>query len=176
MLYAITTLLEDPTWHEILQKIPDGNLLVSSGKIEHQYPHFSWIVSQGLEVEKVFHALDQIAKEAQSFITLSGGTGIFPGEEPAVTLILVRNRMMDKLHKKIWTACARHAMEMKQTYTPEAWIPHVTLLHYGNQKEDYSRFLEGTLYKEIHIQIKVNNLALIFRDGEKSGQLGRFDF
>lgn len=175
MFYAVATLLEQETWHGILKRIPDDKRLVASGKLKTQFIHFSWLVSEKMDIQNTVAAVESIASKTSTFDVVTGGFGIFPGGEPVVTMVLARNPQMTALQKTIWTQCEKHMSSLKQIYSPDAWIPHITLMHHDINRDDICHFLESVLSKEIHFRIKVDNLAIIYRDGNHLGQISRFD-
>lgn len=175
MIYAIATILEEKTWQLILDQIPYDRELITSRKVKGDIPHFSWIVSSGLEIDPVSAGLKILAESKKEFITQNGGMSVFPGEEPAITLSIVRNRKIGEFHQEILDTCEEFILGINSNYLADAWIPHITLLHHGIDKSEYCSFFENCINKEIHFDITVNNIAIIYRDGEQSGLLSKFD-
>jgi 2'-5' RNA ligase len=176
MFFAIATLLDNNTWQGILDQMPEDRELIASHRKKGDVVHFSWIVSNGVELDKVNVKLQAMADSKQIVSTVNGGIGIFPGEDPVATLILVRNQKLNQYQSEIWRTCAKYMVNVNPNYSPDSWIPHVTLIHQGIDNDDFCKFLEDTRHKEIRFRIKVDNLAIIYRDGNESGLVSRYDF
>ncbi len=170
MFYAIATLLNERTWQFILDSLPEGHTLNNGGKIETKFPHFSWLVGKGLDRSAVDKRLKRIAATWKGFPVFSGGFGIFPGEEPVVTINLARSKDLCELQQLIWTECGQYLSDVNMNYSPLKWIPHITLLHHGISSEEYCRFFENNMAKDICFDFKVENICVLYRDNDIVGQ------
>lgn len=176
MFYAIATLLEEEFWQTTLDCLPEGVAWAESGKIETKYPHFSWMVGKGIDQPHIAKKLESISLRNTEFSVMNGGFGIFPGEEPVVTLNLARNENLCILQKMIWNECAPFMSEINMHYSPEAWIPHITLLHHGIHSQEYCQFLERLLHREIQLNLIVKNICVLYRSEMEVGQMHKFSF
>jgi hypothetical protein len=176
MFYAVATLLGKETWQGILNQIPETRDLILSHRPDNEFIHFSWIVSNGINFENVSNSIKRIAESRNKFETSYGGIGIFPGEKPVATFILVRNEMLNMLQSEIWQACEGQMGNVNKHYSPNAWVPHVTLLNQNITDDEYCQFLTTSIHNEIEFKVKIDNIAIIFKDGNKSGILKRFNF
>ncbi len=170
MFYAIATLLEKETWQNILNNLPEGQAWVADGKIEKKFPHFSWMVGGKIDHSLLTEKLERISHTWREFPVINGGIGIFPGNQPVFALNLVRNEALCLLQRAIWDACSPCIQEINMHYSPEAWIPHITLLHYGIQTDQYCQFLKSNLYREFKFTFMVNNLSILYRSDDEIGQ------
>lgn len=175
MFFAIATLVDDLSWERILGMNPAVRDLIVSHHAPQEFVHFSWVVSEEIDKEKTIKSLIDASKSIHPFKVQSGGIGTFPGKIPAVTYIIARNRALDMAHSLIWEKCSGHMGEIKKNYSPDRWIPHITLLHYGLDSRDYCEFLEKSIENEISFSIDVNNLAIIFKDETSAGMLYKCD-
>lgn len=176
MFYAIATLLDDEVWDRILESNPKVRDLILSHRSPQDYAHFSWLVCEEINREKVERSLDEIAGSTPGFDVQSGGIGIFPGTIPAITYILARNELISKTHELIWSRCAANLGKVNVKYSPGLWIPHITLLHYGLESREYCKFLETCIDCEISFSLNVNNLSIIYKDEDSAGLLYKCDF
>jgi 2'-5' RNA ligase len=175
MIFAVASLIEQSVWQKILDSIPKSKVtLVNYDNSE--FAHISWIVSQQMDVMKVEKTLKSISSSQSPLIIPSGGLGIFCGEKPVVTLQLVRNPALNRLHTKVWTNCHEDMEDSKPYYSPEFWMPHVTLMHEELASKDYSELLMNCIYSPIQMEIPLNNLAIIYQDDQNAGVLSCYDF
>lgn len=175
MIFAVASLIEQSVWQKILDSIPKSRIaLVNHDNSE--YAHISWIISQQMDVLKVEKTLKTISSTQSPMLISSGGLGIFSGEKPVVTLQLVRNSSLNILHNKVWTKCHKDMENSKPYYSPDFWMPHVTLLHDEFTTLDYSEFLMSCIYSPIQLDIPLTNLAIMYQDGQNAGVLSRYNF
>jgi 2'-5' RNA ligase len=175
MYYAVATLLGKETWQGILDQNPATREMILAHRGKSDFIHFSWMVSQAINLETVSTSLQSIAETTLEFECMNGGLGVFSGEVPVVTFVLARNKKLANIHAKIWKSCVPNMDMVNKKYSPDAWIPHVTLLHYDLAPEDYCNFIEKSITTNIQFRIMVDNLAIIFKDGNKAGLLTRYD-
>jgi len=55
-------------------------------------------------------------------------------------------------------------------------MPHITLIQDGFSKQDYSEFLNKSIFTPFEIEIPITNLAVLFQDDKNAGMLTHFDF
>lgn len=175
MFYSLATLLNEKNWLRILDQMPDGREIILTQKPDLDLVHISWIVSTGISLEPLAESMDKISKIHTSFNTVSGGIGIFAGQEPVLTLMVARSRKMCEMQFALWEECRRYMTGINNHYSPDAWMPHITLLHQQNRKNEICNTLEKTVNRDISFSVCIDNLSLIYLDKEKAGLLRRFD-
>ena len=175
MFYAVATLIDQPTWQGILdQNSSIRDWFSTHGNEQDIITHFSWLVSQEMQVERVSGLLSDLAERTTQFTCTSGGLGIFPGTVPAITLNLARNIELSRFQEEIWNSCQPYIGNINQKYSPDRWIPHITMLHHGVGSMDYCDFLQKIISNEISFELNVNNLSLIYKDVSSAGQITSF--
>jgi 2'-5' RNA ligase len=175
MIFAVATLIDKVVWKKILDSIPKSRIaLVYHDNLE--FAHISWIVSQQMDVVKVERTLQSISSFQSPIMASSGGLGIFCNENPVITLQLVRNPSLNHLHTKVWTKCHRDMENSKPYYSPDFWMPHVTLLHDEFTQMEYSEFLSNCIFSPIQMDIPLTNLAIMYQDGQNTGVLSYSNF
>jgi len=175
MFYAVATLIDQTTWGRILDKNPAVRELIVSRQIKQEFVHFSWLISEDMDEKKTIKLLDDVAKSTVEFDIQSGGLGIFTGNVPAITYILARNESVTRTHLQLWEKCVGLMGSINMKYSPERWIPHITILHYGLETREYCEFLEKSMDIDVSFTIEVNNLAIIFKDENSAGLLYKVD-
>jgi 2'-5' RNA ligase len=175
MFYAIATLIDQTTWGRILDKNPAIRDLIVSRQNQQEFIHFSWLISEDLDKEKTIKLIEDVAKSTVEFDIQSGGIGIFTGTVPAITYVLARNEAVTRTHLQLWNKSAGIMGSVNIKYSPERWIPHITILHYGLEAREYCEFLEKSIESEVSFTIDVNNLAIIYKDENSAGLLYKVD-
>jgi 2'-5' RNA ligase len=174
MIYAVVSLIREETWQKILELIGNPSEINSQPK-GSEYIHISWLVAQNINIPEFEKTLKNIAKKQTPLLISSGGLGIFGGEKPKITLNLARNASVDKLHSIIWRKSQLLMSEIKQYYSPELWMPHITLVQNGFGKDDYQKIINKLIYTTFQIQVSITNLAILYQDETTAGMLAHFD-
>lgn len=175
MIYAVVSLIDKETWRGILNLMPESRQTIARQN-ETEIIHLSWVVCQQIKEKKLVKDLQNISEHQSVLKISSGGMGIFCGEKPKITLNLARNKKIARLHSKIWNKCQPHMTGIKQYYSPDLWMPHITLIQDGFSKQDYAEFLNKSIYTPFEIEIPITNLAVLFQDDKNAGMLTHFDF
>lgn len=176
MFYAVATLIESKIWNNILVQNENTQRILQRYSSENDPIHFSWLVCQGIDKGQIKEVLEDIAKKIKPFSVQSGGIGIFPGDKPVVTFQLVRNLMVSDIQREIWEKCVPYMDHVNRFYSPDFWIPHITLIHQNIGREVFCQFIENSIFTDVRFSFDVTNLSIIFQDGKKKGILYRFDF
>lgn len=106
-----------------------SDMVQNFGFTAPEFPHFSWQVAVNYQLEQLAEDLQRVALETEPFSIHIAGLGIFPGIQPVLYLSIVRSKKMNLLHEKIWRTCSIHGFELSAYYSPERWIPHLTLAY-----------------------------------------------
>jgi 2'-5' RNA ligase len=138
------------------------------------YPHFSYQVAQGYNVNTLEPILKRIAQTTAPFQVRAAGLGIFTGKSPVLYIPVVRNPALTQFHHAVWSEISGSGSGVVSYYHPENWLPHITIgfgdLHSGN----LSGVIRLLAEREIDWEITVNNLAYIEDTGQ--AQQLRFEF
>lgn len=94
------------------------------------YPHFSFHVADGYDLERIEDRLREMAGEIEPFRVRTSGIGIFTAADPLVIYVaMVRNAVLDRAHHRLWSSIDELASGSFPYYAPDAWVPHITLVH-----------------------------------------------
>ena len=141
------------------------------------FPHFSWHVADHYQQEKVEPALARMAQEARPFTVTTSGLGIFTSKEPIIYVLISKTEKLLHFHKTIWRQVDPQANTSSDFYTPEMWIPHITLAHGDVSREALLCALEELAFIPFIWEVKIENLAVVGQTGTEVGRLiSRFDF
>jgi 2'-5' RNA ligase len=98
-------------------------------------PHFSWHVAADYDPARLKDVLAGIAAQIAPFSVRTSGLGIFSGHNPVIYIPVVKDQALQDLHRRILDAVLPIALIPHPYYTPQAWMPHITLA-YGDVLPD----------------------------------------
>jgi len=136
-------------------------------------PHISYQGATKYKFVKLEGRLQRFAKSSRRFRVRASGLGLFTGFTPTLYIPVVRTPELSKFQFSLWRRIFSTASNVSPYYKPDFWVPHITLA--GGF--DYRRLAEviGRLSrKELELEIVVDNLAVIFYDGETHSLLSKF--
>ena len=141
------------------------------------YPHFSWHVADSYSGEEVQGILQGLSANAKPFTVTTSGLGIFTGQEPVIYILISKTEKLLRFHKSIWKQIQPFANCGSDFYTPDVWVPHITLAHSDVNKQALLCALEELAFVPFSWEIKIENLAVVGQSGVEVGRLiNRFDF
>jgi 2'-5' RNA ligase len=154
------------TWTKLERELGLRGVLVMP------YPHFSYQIAGGYDRAAAETALSRLAEEIAPFEIHTKGLGTFEGPWPVIYVVVKLDSALRALHLRVWDACLAHAANPVSYYRPEAWTPHITLAHGEEQNsvplsgDQVRAVLDMLNPKEFKWAISVDNLALVWDDGE----------
>lgn len=143
-----------------------------------EYPHFSYQVAEGFDLDTLKARLAREATQLASITTRVSGVGIFPGPHPIIFLPVVRTLELSHLHHRLWEISNDAAHQMVTHYHATRWIPHITLAQNDVTHDTLPDVMRWLNDRTFEWEIRVDNLALIYTDGEENKDTGitfRFD-
>lgn len=132
-------------------------------------PHISWQGAECYDFVRIEEMVKKFSQEYQPFSIKTSGLGFFTGQNPILYVTIVKNRTMLDVHKKLWDDTAIHAECMFEHYSPEEWIPHITLAARDLSMKKVECAVKGLIEKDLMFEVTINNLALLF---VKNGEVG----
>ena len=141
------------------------------------FPHFSYQVAEGYDVESVEAVLRETASETAPFKISTAGLGIFNVTHPVLYIPVVRSPALSAFHARLWRSILRVAdSPATRFYQPELWVPHITLAHGDLDYLQLSAIVRAFSERQFHWEINVNNLSMIYDTGTEQGLRCRFNF
>lgn len=175
-LFAVATLLDTDNkpfgraWKEV------DRLCEISGFRASRLPHVSWHVAEGYAMEQTSKMLERIAKNQKNITTHTVGLGIFPQENPVLYLPVCKTPDILNLHHSIWFELDGVSQASSSLYSPEHWVPHITLLSGITDKAIVHKAAEVFSGRTFDFEFVLSNFAVIYKDESQSGITSRFDF
>jgi hypothetical protein len=136
------------------------------------YPHFSWNIAKEYERPAMDWAVAETALETPIFTVRTAGIGLFPAPVPVLFIKVLRDPILDALHKQLWERMQSLGREMSLYYNPENWLPHISLA-YGDltseQVPEVRAWLEAQ--DDYRWEMEINNICYIHEPDGKVGEL-----
>ncbi len=175
---GIASLLNDPwksqveaIWQELEQKCGLIGVRVTP------LPHFTYQVVEAYDLPRLVQIVQKIARQTSSFTVHTTGLGVFTGETPVIYLQLVKNDLLLHFHKVIWDRTKEIAHDANPFYSPDLWIPHITLGYGDVTNFNLGCAMETLAFRELNWEITVDNLTFIGEiDQQVNGNCCTFRF
>lgn len=140
------------------------------------FPHFSYQVAVGYDVEAVGDYLQELTQNTRPFRVRTAGLGVFTLIQPVLYIPIVRSPELSRLHQKLWDDLTKKATGAVNYYDPEMWMPHITLAHGDIDRDKLAEIVRAMSQRSFHWEATVNNLSLIYDTGTKQGLRCRYNF
>jgi 2'-5' RNA ligase len=131
------------------------------GVFAARLPHFSYHVAQDYDTAALHTILQQFNVGRVPFRIHTAGLAIFTGQRPVLYIPIVRTLELSQFQESLWHAVAPAAVAIHRHYSPNNWMPHITLA-YGDLSHaivpEVFRLLSN---RDFAWDIAVDNLALI---------------
>jgi len=171
-MHAIVTVLKQPyytkirqIWYDIEQECGLTGIKITP------IPHFSWHIAQAYDLDQLQSVVRSLAAPMAPFDVKTAGLGIFTGERPVVYIPLVLTSLLSDFHEMVWGRVGKYSQDAGLDYAPESWMPHITLAHADVDPEGMSCLARRLAFIEITWRFQVDNLALVWQDGNQVGEL-----
>lgn len=176
-MHAVVSLL-DPDHYEQVERIWSelSERFGLRGIYRTPYPHFSYQVAAGYDLERLAAALAETAARAAPFRVPTAGLGLFTGPHPVLYIPVVRTPHLAAFHAELWERIAPAATGVSAYYRPEGWVPHITLAEHDLQPASTARAVGFLMERNLYWDVVVDNLALIYDTGTRQELRLRLDF
>lgn len=138
------------------------------------FAHFSYQIADGYAIDRVEEALRSVARSVPRFTVRTTGLGIFTGETPVLHVPVVKSPTLCRLHRRIWDALDTAGSDVSPLYSPDHWMPHITLGHGDLDTENLPAIMALLAGRNFTWEVVIDNLALIYRVGGVRGLHSRY--
>ncbi len=177
-MHGIVSLLNSPAYTQvkaIWQELE--NVCGLSGIKMTPLAHFSWQVAEKYEFEQTREILEELSQASHPFPASASGLGIFTGQVPVVYIPLVKDENLLRFHARLWEETHSVVEGASEYYSPQLWIPHITLAYGDVDAGKLTCALQTLAFKPLDLAILVDNLALVYQADVEEGFLKyRYDF
>ena len=140
------------------------------------YPHFSYQIAQGYNVEQLEPILRRFTSSQAAFQVKTSGLGIFNGPHPVLYIPVVRSSELTAFHQALWPEISTAGSSISDYYHPTNWMPHITIGFGDINKDNLSRIVRSLAERDFNWEVTVDNVALIYDMGTKQELRSRFAF
>jgi 2'-5' RNA ligase len=126
-------------------------------------PHISYHVAGSYNWKGVIGALDELGSRFEPFDILADAVAIFESIPAVVYLTVSDPGPLRDLQEAVFERIARHGHACDAYYTPQTWVPHITIAS-GIDPQEATRLAQSLRSKKIHWKIRIDNLAFMSID------------
>lgn len=165
-MYSITSIFsnqDETIWQDL------NNTCEYGGLHKTAIPHFSWQSAESYQFEPLRVELAQLSTEIGRFSFQTSGIGIFNNKRKIFFLIIVKTRAILEMHEMIWQRTIRYADQVNLHYSPENWIPHITLNLNELTEDQFKCSVEELTQKPMNFEFEVKELGLLYLTASSSG-------
>jgi 2'-5' RNA ligase len=139
------------------------------------FPHFSWFGCEDLQWKPVRHKLNSFCRSQNSFSVKTSGIGLFSGPVPILFVSLVKTFELMDMHRKIWRRLEKDLIGANELYSPEQWVPHITIAHGDVTPSNLCCAVKELAFQPLEFEVRVNNISVIYHNEEGVGIKDRFE-
>lgn len=140
------------------------------------YPHFSYHVARGYQMEQLETALARVVSGLAPLTVSTAGLGIFTGGQPVLYVPVVRTPELTRLQQSLWREVSRTASGIESYYAPERWLPHISLAFGDLDEHALAEAVRLLSTRDFAWELPIDNLAIIEDTGKKQELRRRFSF
>jgi|GEM_PF-3907950 len=126
-------------------------------------PRLSYHVAGSYNWNGVIDALDEIGGHFGPFDIVADAVAIFESIPAVVYLTVSDPEHLRELQRFVFDRVARHSHSPDEYYTPQAWVPHVTIAS-GIDPQEASKLAQSLRSKKLHWKIRIDNIAFMSVD------------
>ena len=141
-------------WHKLEQRFGLCGMTIS-------FPHFTYHASERYNPLVIEQALQRVAAHTDSFTVMTEGLAIFTGAAPVLTIPIVRSPQLNLFHCALYQELAECAIGTSLYYTPERWMPHITLAIGDLHNDTLAEAVRWLSERTFTWTIAIDNLILI---------------
>ena len=137
------------------------------------YPHFSWQGAERYEEEGLQLTLSTIAARISPFMLETNGIAVFPGNQPVVSIAILQNENLLRLHQQLWAAARPLGKDFNSYYAPGVWQPHITLAMEDLSLEMLDDVMAYLSQKPFDWKFQIKSLSYYQEDSTGTGKLAQ---
>jgi hypothetical protein len=140
-----------------------------SGVKTTPYPHFSWLGTENYSWKPVRERLQILSAGIPPFKVQTAGLGIFTGANPILYITLVKTPQLSSIHAKIWSEVFPFLLSPNLYYSPDHWIPHITLAYGDLTIKNLPCAIEGIIDQPLDFGIEITSIEALFHTQDEIG-------
>jgi 2'-5' RNA ligase len=137
--------------------------LETGGAPRLSVPHLSYHLAGAYDWNGVTGGLEEIASQTKPFDVVANAVAIFESIPAVVYLTVSQPQELRALQQRVFERIAAHAHAPDEYYTPQKWVPHITIAA-GIDPTEATKLAQSLRSKKIHWRIRVDNIAFMSVD------------
>jgi 2'-5' RNA ligase len=131
-----------------------------SGVRRVPFPHLTLFGFEGIEYPRIQKILEDFSGVTAPLTSHSVGLGMFLKPMPIIYAPVIRNPELTDLHRRLWEAVHGLGGRMYGLYSPDRWIPHLTLAQFDLTRDNHFPALKVLMELDLELTFEVRNLTL----------------
>jgi 2'-5' RNA ligase len=141
-----------------------------------RFPHFSYHLADHYDVDRLTSILQTFVRGRTPMEVKTTGLGIFSGGPLVLYIPVVRGPELHQMHADLWNAVAPVSHGLNPVYSPETWMPHITLAYGDVRPEALPDIIRLLGEREFNWHITIDQLLLLINAGDAGEQRISFPF
>ena len=137
-------------------------------------PHLSWQVAEDYATEALVSAISNLVRDWKQFPVKTTGLGLFSGESPVLYLPIIKTKDLLNKHEQLWELCSGYAKDISFHYSPDNWVPHVTIIHQNFSLENASCVISDLYDQDLNMEFQVQKIEVIYQNENEEGIKAEF--
>jgi 2'-5' RNA ligase len=125
------------------------------------HPHLSFQGGKSKDLKTIDSKLQNLSREILPFPVIIRGIDTFKKPERVIFLSVRRTKILQSIHKKIDDLLQKYCTWTFRYYTPQNWIPHVTLAQKDITPADFRNAQEYLESLCLNYELTLCNLCLV---------------
>jgi 2'-5' RNA ligase len=124
------------------------------------FPHLTLFGCEGIDYPRIQKTLEDFSGNTPPLMLHSVGLGMFLKPMPVIYTPVIRSPELTELHRTLWEAVSSLGGHMYGLYSPERWIPHMTLAQFDLTRDNHLPALKVLMELDLQLEFQVGNLTL----------------
>lgn len=131
-----------------------------SGVRRVPFPHVTLFGCEGIEHPRIQEVLEDFSGRTGPLQLRTVGLGMFVKPMPVIYTPIIRSPEMTELHRNLWEAVGALGGTLFGLYSPERWLPHLTLAQFDLTRGNHLEALKVLMDMDLQLEFEVRNLTL----------------
>lgn len=131
------------------------------------FPHVTLFGCDGVDHPQIQEVLDDFCFHTPPLELRSIGVGLFTRPMPVIYAPIIRSQALSELHRSLWERIGTLGGRLFRLYSPELWIPHMTLAQFDLTRENQLDALKILMELDLELVFEVRNLTIFDWIGPK---------
>lgn len=124
------------------------------------YPHVTLFGFEGIEYPRLQRILEDFSSTMKPLTLRSVGLGMFLKPVPVIYTPVIRDPELTFQHRNLWNTVSSLGGHMYGLYSPELWIPHMTMAQFDLTRDKHLQALRVLMELDLELVFEVRNLTL----------------